>query len=278
MGYSSKKVNIGVATFSNKHPFALIGGINVLETRCLAMEVAQEFVTHSAKLKIPFVFKASFDKANRSSISSFRGPGLKEGINILAEIKDKFAVPVITDVHQPYQVPPAAEVCDALQLPAFLARQTDLVLALAASNKPINIKKPQFISHKEINNIINKFISGGNNKLLLCERGNSFGYNNLVVDMLGFSIMKKSGYPVIFDVTHSLQLPGANQDAAGGRGEAVFDLARAGISQSIAGIFLEVHPEPKQAKCDGPCALPLVQLGKFLQNIKELDNLVKSQV
>ena len=272
----AKTIQIGKSSFSNNLPIALIGGINVLESRQLAMEVAQEFVSTTKEQGIHFVFKASFDKANRSSINSFRGPGLEEGIQILGDIKEKFDVPVITDVHEPHQAAPAAEVCDALQLPAFLARQTDLVAALAATKKPVNIKKPQFISHQEMGNIINKFSAAGNEELLLCERGNSFGYNNLVVDMLGFGIMKRTGYPVVFDVTHSLQLPGGNKDAAGGRGEAVFDLAMAGVSQGIAGIFLETHPDPQVAKCDGPCALPLAQLPKFLQHIKQLDTLIKN--
>ena len=272
----AKTIQIGKSSFSNNLLIALIGGINVLESRELAMEVAQEFVSTAKEQGIPFVFKASFDKANRSSINSFRGPGLEEGMQILGDIKEKFDVPVITDVHEPHQAAPAAEVCDALQLPAFLARQTDLVAALAATNKPVNIKKPQFISHQEMGNIINKFSAAGNEELLLCERGNSFGYNNLVVDMLGFGIMKRTGYPVVFDVTHSLQLPGGNKDAAGGRGEAVFDLAMAGVSQGIAGIFLETHPDPQVAKCDGPCALPLAQLPKFLQHIKQLDTLIKN--
>ena len=272
----AKTIHIGKSPFNNTLPIALIGGINVLESRQLAMEVAQEFVSTTKEQDIPFVFKASFDKANRSSINSFRGPGLEEGIQILGDIKEKFDVPVITDVHEPHQAAPAAEVCDALQLPAFLARQTDLVAALAATKKPVNIKKPQFISHQEMGNIINKFSAAGNEELLLCERGNSFGYNNLVVDMLGFGIMKRTGYPVVFDVTHSLQLPGGNKDAAGGRGEAVFDLAMAGVSQGIAGIFLETHPDPQVAKCDGPCALPLAQLPKFLQHIKQLDTLIKN--
>ena len=276
MKIPAKKIQIGKSSFSNNLPIALIGGINVLESRQLAMEVAQEFVSTTKEQGIHFVFKASFDKANRSSINSFRGPGLEEGMQILGDIKEKFDVPVITDVHEPHQAAPAAEVCDALQLPAFLARQTDLVAALAATNKPVNIKKPQFISHQEMGNIINKFSAAGNEELLLCERGNSFGYNNLVVDMLGFGIMKRTGYPVVFDVTHSLQLPGGNKDAAGGRGEAVFDLAMAGVSQGIAGIFLETHPDPQVAKCDGPCALPLAQLPKFLQHIKKLDTLIKN--
>lgn len=274
------KITIGDAHFDNKAPLALIGGINVLESYELAMEAATVYVATVKELGMPFVFKASFDKANRSSINSFRGPGLKEGLRILSDIKDKFSVPVITDIHEPSQAAAAAEACDALQLPAFLARQTDLVTALAQTNKPINIKKPQFISHREITSIIDKFAAAGNKKLLLCERGNSFGYNNLVVDMLGFGILKSTGYPVVFDVTHSLQIPGGQTiaeggTAAGGRGEAVFELARAGVSQGIAALFLEAHPDPKIAKCDGPCALALADLPKFLKQMYELDTLIK---
>lgn len=274
-------VVIGTANFSNTAPLALIGGINVLESHELAMETASVYAAIVKDLNMPFVFKASFDKANRSSSKSFRGPGLKEGLRILADVKDKFSLPVITDIHEPSQADAVADICDALQLPAFLARQTDLVKALAATNKPVNIKKPQFISHGEMTAIIDKFVEYGNRQLLLCERGNCFGYNNLVVDMLGFGILKQTGYPVIFDVTHSLQLPGSMTNtqggtAAGGRGHAVYDLARAGVSQGIAALFLEAHPDPKQAKCDGPCALPLADLPKFLQQMSELDVLIKN--
>lgn len=275
-----KSIAIGSASFSNATPLSLIGGINVLESPALAMEAATAYVAAVKDLGMPYVFKASFDKANRSSSKSFRGPGLKDGLKILGDIKDKFSVPVITDVHEPHQAAAVVEVCDALQLPAFLARQTDLVTALAKTNKPINIKKPQFISHNEVGSIIDKFVSNGNSQLLLCERGNCFGYNNLVVDMLGFGILKATGYPVIFDVTHALQLPGsiANAEggmAAGGRGDSVYDLARAGVSQGIAGLFLEAHPDPGQAKCDGPCALPLADLPRFLKQMHELDKLIK---
>lgn len=283
MTQKQQKITIGSASFNNTAPLSLIGGINVLESPELAMEAATAYTTAVKDLGMPFVFKASFDKANRSSSKSFRGPGLKEGLKILADVKDKFSLPVITDVHEPHQAEAVAEVCDALQLPAFLARQTDLVTALAKTNKPINIKKPQFISHAEVSSIIDKFVTNGNSQLLLCERGNCFGYNNLVVDMLGFGILKATGYPVIFDVTHALQLPGsiANAEggmAAGGRGEAVYDLARAGISQGIAGLFLEAHPDPKKAKCDGPCALPLDDLPKFLKQMSALDKLIKDKL
>ena len=269
-------MKIGNIEVGNRLPLALFGGVNVVESRELTLEVAAAFTQVCDKYKIPYIFKASFDKANRSSVRSFRGLGMEKGLNVLAEVREKFKVPVMTDVHLPAQAEAVAAVCDVLQLPAFLARQTDLVVALAKTDKPINIKKPQFISHVELGNIIEKFRSGGNERLILCERGNCFGYNNLIVDMLGFGIMKKLNCPVIFDVTHSLQLPGGKGDAAGGRGEAVFDLARAGISQGLAGLFLEAHPNPARAKCDGPCALALNELDEFLHSMKGLDDYIKA--
>ena len=249
--------------------------MNVLESRDLAMQVAEAYVAITQRLGIPYVFKASFDKANRSSMYSFRGPGLDEGLKILEEIKRTFNVPILTDVHEPAQAAPAAEVCDVIQLPAFLSRQTDLVVAMARTQAVINIKKAQFLAPQEMQHIITKCVEAGNDRVILCERGTSFGYNNLVVDMLGFGIMKRFGYPVFFDVTHALQMPGGRADAAGGRREQVTELARAGISQSLAGLFLEAHPEPEKAKCDGPCALRLSQLEPFLAQIKALDDLVK---
>ena len=227
------------------------------------------------RLGIPFVFKASFDKANRSSIHSFRGPGLTKGCEILAEVKERYHVPVISDIHEPHQAKPAAEVIDVLQLPAFLCRQTDLVVALAETGNPVNVKKAQFLAAHEMGHIITKFKEAGNEEILLCERGSSFGYNNLVVDPLNFGIMKRTGCPVIFDVTHSLQIPGGRSDSAGGRRQAVFELMLAGMSQGISGLFLESHPDPAQAKCDGPCALPLKNLESFLTQAKAMDALVK---
>lgn len=261
---------------SNDRPFVLFGGMNVLESADLAMEVAQTYVDVCAKLGIPYVFKASFDKANRSSMHSFRGPGLEAGLNILADIKSRFNVPVITDVHEPSQAAPVAEVADVIQLPAFLSRQTDLVIAMAKTGAAINIKKAQFLAPHEMKHILAKCEEAGNQRLMLCERGSSFGYNNLVVDMLGFGIMKQFGYPVLFDVTHSLQMPGGRADSADGRRHAVTELARAGMSQGIAGLFLEAHPDPDKALCDGPCALPLSALEPFLQQIQAIDRLVKS--
>ena len=269
------KIQVSDLTVSNDGPFTLFGGMNVLESRELALEVAAVYKEVTSKLGIPYVFKASFDKANRSSISSFRGPGLEKGLEILAEIKETHQVPVISDVHEPHQAKSAAEVIDVLQLPAFLCRQTDLVVALAETGRPVNVKKAQFLAAHEMGHIIKKFAEAGNDKVLLCERGSSFGYNNLVVDPLNFGIMKRTGCPVVFDVTHSLQIPGGRSNSADGRRQAVFELMLAGMSQGIGGLFLESHPEPAQAKCDGPCALPLDKLEDFLSQAKAMDDLVK---
>ncbi len=271
-----RTVNIGSIECANDKPFTLFGGINVLESRDLALKAAEQYVKITDELAIPYVFKASFDKANRSSIKGFRGPGLEEGLKILQELKNTFNVPVITDIHEPYQAQPAAEVADVIQLPAFLSRQTDLVMAMAKTGAVINIKKAQFLAPHEMQHILNKFQEAGNDKLILCERGTSFGYNNLVVDMLGFGIMKETGFPVIFDVTHALQKPGGRTDSADGRRAQVTDLARAGMSQKIAGLFLESHPDPSQAKCDGPSALPLDKLKPFLEQMKAIDETVKA--
>ena len=268
-------ISVGNLSISNNLPFTLFGGMNVLESRELALEVASAYKEVTDKLGIPFIFKASFDKANRSSIYSFRGPGLEKGCEILAEIKEIHKIPVISDVHEPFQAKPAAEVIDVLQLPAFLCRQTDLVVALAETGRPVNLKKAQFLAAHEMEHIINKFKEAGNEQILLCERGSSFGYNNLVVDPLNFGIMKRTRYPVVFDVTHSLQIPGGRSDSADGRRQAAFDLMLAGMSQGIGGLFLESHPVPSQAKCDGPCALPLDKLEVFLSQAKAIDDLVK---
>ena len=272
----AKIVRVGDIEIANDRPFVLFGGMNVLESRDLALRICEEYVTVTEKLGIPYVFKASFDKANRSSINSFRGPGLEEGLRIFEEIKQTFKVPLITDVHEPHQAAPVAEVCDIIQLPAFLSRQTDLVVAMAKTDAVINIKKAQFLAPQEMRHILSKCEEAGNDRLILCERGSSFGYNNLVVDMLGFGIMKQFEYPVFFDVTHSLQMPGGRSDSAGGRRAQVTDLAKAGMSQGLAGLFLEAHPDPDNAKCDGPCALRLDQLEPFLGQLKALDELVKS--
>lgn len=271
-----KIIRLGQIEIGNEKPFVLFGGMNVLESRDLAMRVCEEYVRVTQKLNIPYVFKASFDKANRSSITSYRGPGLEEGLKIFQEIKKTFGVPVITDVHEPWQAAPVAEVADIIQLPAFLSRQTDLVVAMAKTKAIINIKKAQFLAPREMKHILTKCEEAGNDRLILCERGSSFGYNNLVVDMLGFGIMKEFGYPVFFDVTHSLQMPGGLANAAGGRRAQVTELALAGMSQKLAGLFLEAHPNPEEAKCDGPCALRLSQLEPFLAQVKAMDELVKN--
>lgn len=261
--------------FSNSLPFVLIGGMNVIEDEGLLLEVVGEFVNVTRELGIPYVFKASFDKANRSSIHSFRGPGLESGLKSLAAVKARYGVPIITDVHEPHQAAPAAEVADIIQLPAFLARQTDLVAAMAATGAVINVKKPQFLAPQEMKHIITKFAECGNERVMLCERGSSFGYNNLVVDMLGIDQMRDYA-PVIFDSTHALQRPGGRADSAGGRREQASALARSGMALGLAGLFIEAHPNPEKALCDGPCALPLAQLRPFLAQIVAVDKLVKS--
>ena len=270
-------ITINDISLHNDAPFVLFAGLNVLESRDLALQAAETLKTITDELGIPFVFKASFDKANRSSIQSFRGPGMETGLKIFAEIKETFGCPIITDVHEPHQAQPVAEVCDIIQLPAFLCRQTDLVVAMAKTNAIINVKKAQFLAAHEMRHIIKKCQDVGNENVILCERGTSFGYNNLIVDMLNFGIMKEFNIPVMFDVTHSLQLPGGRDSSAGGRRHAVLQLAKAGIAQKICGLFLETHPNPDEAKCDGPCALPLHQTKEFLKQIKELDDLIKSQ-
>lgn len=271
----AKTVSVAGLQVSNEKPFTLFAGMNVLESRDLAFRVAEEFKQVTDELCIPYVFKASFDKANRSSISSFRGPGLDKGLKWLAEIKETFAIPIITDVHTEDQAAAAAEVADVIQLPAFLSRQTDLVMAMAKTGAAINIKKAQFLAPQEMRHIVTKFEEAGNDRLMLCERGSSFGYNNLVVDMLGFSVMKKFGYPLLFDATHALQQPGGLPDAAGGRRADVTSLSLAGLSQGIAGLFIEAHPDPASALCDGPCALRLDRIKPFLEQMKALDTLVK---
>ena len=276
---SAKTIQVASLDVSNEKPMVLFGGMNVLESRDMAMQVAEAYVGITERLGIPYVFKASFDKANRSSIHSFRGPGLDEGLKILQEIKQTCNVPVITDVHEVDQAAPTAEVCDVIQLPAFLARQTDLVAAMAKTNAVINIKKPQFLSPSQMGNIVDKFRECGNEKIMLCERGACYGYDNLVVDMLGFRTMKdvSGGLPLIFDVTHALQCREAQGAASGGRRQQVAELGRAAIALGIAGLFLEAHPNPDSAKCDGPSALPLDKLEPFLKQMKAFDELSKQQ-
>lgn len=274
----NKVVKIGNIEVANNKQFVLFAGMNVLESRDLAMQVCEHFVKVTDKLKIPYVFKSSFDKANRSSIHSYRGPGMEEGLKIFQELKKTFGVKVITDVHEIHQAKPVAEVADVIQLPAFLARQTDLVEAMARTGAVINVKKPQFLAPSQMGNIVEKIEECGNDKVILCDRGTCFGYDNLVVDMLGFTVMKKvsKGSPVILDATHALQMRESGGAASGGRRAQVAELSRAGLAVGIAGLFIESHPDPDKAKCDGPSALALAKVEPFLQQMKAIDDLVKS--
>ena len=274
---TARQIQLGDITIANDRPFTLLGGVNVLEDLDFALRCSAHYKDVCGRLNIPLVFKASYDKANRSSIHSFRGPGLQEGLAILQAIKETHGIPVITDVHSPDEAIAAAKVADIIQLPAFLARQTDLVRAMAETGAVINIKKPQFLSPEQMRNIVEKFRECGNDQLLLCERGTNFGYDNLVVDMLGFGVMKRTcdDLPLIFDVTHALQCRDPGGAASGGRRTQVVDLARSGMAIGLAGLFLEAHPEPAQARCDGPSALPLNQLEPFLMQVKAIDDLGK---
>ncbi|MDB4490929.1 3-deoxy-8-phosphooctulonate synthase [Luminiphilus sp.] len=275
---SEQVVCVGDISFANDQPLVLLGGVNVLESEQFALDVAGHYAEVCGQLDIPLVFKASYDKANRSSIHSYRGPGMEAGLSMLAAVKREFGLPVITDVHAPHEAAPAAAVCDIIQLPAFLARQTDLVAAMAETGAAINIKKPQFLSPEQMGNVVDKFRECGNDRLLICERGSNFGYDNLVVDMLGFGVMRKitQGLPMIFDVTHALQRRDPGEKASGGRRHQVLELARAGIATGIAGLFLEAHPNPEKALCDGPSALPLHLLAPFLEQVKACDAMIKA--
>ena len=272
-----KVINLKNFKIGNKEPMTLMGGVNVLESESVVMQVAEKFAQATNDLNINWIFKGSFDKANRSSISSYRGPGLEEGLRILEKVKNSFDVPVVTDIHEPTQAKPVAEICDIIQIPAFLCRQTDLVVSASKTQKIIQFKKPQFLSAPEMQNVIEKCVEGGNSQIILCERGNSFGYNNLVVDMLNFQIMKDFNVPVIFDATHSLQLPGGLGNAAGGRREFLLPMAKAGVSQCIAGLFIEAHPNPDEAKCDGPCAISSDKIFSVLSQLSSLDKFIKEQ-
>ena len=274
-----EKIKVGSFEIGNELPLTIIGGLNVLENYDLAARTCEKFMQVCEKYGLNYVFKASFDKANRSSNHSYRGPGLDAGMLIFKRLKQDFNVPIITDVHEPYQCKEVASYVDILQLPAFLARQTDLVNAMAVTGKPINVKKPQFMAPAQVANVIEKFEEANNNQIMICERGSQFGYDNLVVDMLGFGVMKKvsNNAPLVFDVTHSLQCRAADAKASGGRRSQSLELAKSGVALKIAALFLEAHPDPAQAKCDGPSALPLDLLEPFIAQIAELDKLIKSQ-
>ena len=247
-----KEIKIKEINLSNNSPMTIIAGLNVLEDEDMALDVAEKLKEITTKYNIPFVFKASFDKANRSSIDSYRGPGLEAGKKIFESIKKNISVPIITDIHEEGQIEEISQVVDILQIPAFLCRQTDLISAACKTQLPLNIKKGQFLSPYQMKNIIEKCNSFGNDNIILCERGSSFGYDNLIVDFLGISEQKAFNYPIILDVTHSLQLPGGQGNSAGGRSHQAEDLARAAIALKISGLFIEVHPNPDKALCDGP--------------------------
>ena len=254
-------------------PLCLIAGPCVIENKELCRVVARELIKITERLSIPFIFKASFDKANRFSLSSFRGPGIKEGLSILAEIKNEFGVPVLTDVHESNQAEKVAEVVDCLQIPALLSRQTDLILACARTGKPINIKKGQFMAPEDMTNVVEKITSVGNEKILITERGTTFGYHNLVVDFRSLVIMRESGYPVVFDATHSVQLPGGAGNCSCGKREFVAPLARAAVAVGCEAIFMEVHPEPEKALCDGPNMVALSEVEGILKGLKQIHRL-----
>jgi 2-dehydro-3-deoxyphosphooctonate aldolase (KDO 8-P synthase) len=267
---TSHTFSVGNVRFGGDAPLFLIAGPCVIESEAHALSMAEQLGTVASELGVPYIFKASYDKANRSSGSSFRGPQLEEGLRILANIKKRTGLPIVSDVHDISQVGPAAEVCDILQIPAFLCRQTDLLLAAGRTGRAVNVKKGQFLAPSEIGNAAEKIASTGNEKIILTERGASFGYQNLVVDMRSFPIMRKFGYPVVFDVTHSVQLPGGEGKSSGGQPEFIEPLARAGAAVGIDGIFLEVHDNPAKALSDGSNALPLTQFRALLQKIQRL--------
>ena len=258
-----------------KNPLFLIAGPCVIESESHARKMAESVAKIAADAGIPYIFKASYDKANRSSSKSFRGPGAKEGLRILGKIKSDLKLPVLTDIHEREQAAPAAEVVDILQIPAFLSRQTDLLEAAAKTNRIVNVKKAQFLSPWDMKNVVEKLAATGNNNIILTERGATFGYQNLVVDVRSFPIMKKFGYPVVFDATHSVQLPGGQGNASGGQPEFIEPLARAAVAAGVDGVFLETHDNPAEALSDGPNALPLSQLPQLLARLKELSTLVR---
>ncbi|HXP23470.1 MAG TPA: 3-deoxy-8-phosphooctulonate synthase [Candidatus Sulfotelmatobacter sp.] len=266
---------LGKVRFGAGAPLFLIAGPCVIESEGHALTMAEKLGAVASELGVPYIFKASYDKANRTSVSSYRGPGLKNGLKILAKIKKRTGLPVLTDVHQALEVEAAAEVCDILQIPAFLSRQTDLLVAAGKSGRVVNIKKGQFLSPSEMASAAEKVASTGNEKIILTERGNSFGYQNLVVDMRSFPMMRKFGYPVVFDVTHSVQLPGGEGKSSGGQPEFIEPLARAGVAAGVDGIFLEVHDNPAKALSDGSNALPLGQFRALMEKIVALGGLVR---
>ncbi len=268
-------VDIGNFIVGGGRPLVLIAGPCVIESEDLTVEIARCAKAIADRCRMPYVFKASYDKANRTSIRSFRGPGLRDGLKVLARVKDEVGVPVLTDIHEPSQAAEAAEVADVLQIPAFLCRQTDLIVAAARTGRAVNVKKGQFLAPRDLRHAIDKVTSTGNTRVLLTERGTSFGYNNLVVDMRGLPMLRELGYPVIFDVTHSLQLPGGGQDRTAGLAQYIEPLASAGVAAGVDGVFLEVHPEPSRAMSDAENALRLDGLERLLHRLTRIDAVVK---
>jgi len=260
-----------------ERPLFLIAGPDTLESEQLCLDVAGALKEHTARLGMPYVFKGSFDKANRSSGASYRGPGLEEGLRILEAVKTRIGVPVLTDVHEDTPLAEVAAVVDVIQTPAFLCRQTNFIRNAASQGKPVNIKKGQFLSPWEMKNVVDKAMSTGNRQIMVCERGFSFGYNNLVVDMRGLAVMRDTGCPVVFDATHSVQLPGGQGSTSGGQREFIPVLARAAAAAGVAGVFMETHPRPDEALCDGPNSWPLAMMGELLETLVEIDRMVKNR-
>ncbi len=273
----TREIVTGKVMIGGNRPLVLIAGPCVIENESSTMRHAERLMTICNGLSIPLIFKASYDKANRTSINAYRGPGLKEGLAILRKVKEALGVPVISDIHSIEQVAPAAEVLDILQIPAFLCRQTDLLVAAAKSGRVINVKKGQFLAPWDMKNVAGKIAAGGNENIILTERGASFGYNNLVVDMRSFPVMRSTGYPVVFDVTHSVQLPGGQGESSGGEREFVEYLSRAAVAAGIDGIFMEVHEDPDKALCDGPNSIPLSELSGLLKTLKAVDAVIKQR-
>ena len=270
-----REITIGNITAGGNNPPLIIAGPCVIENEEIIFHTAQRLKEICLSVGLPFVFKSSFDKANRTSVTSFRGPGIEKGLRLLAEVKSRVAVPVISDIHSIEQIRPAAEILDIIQIPAFLCRQTDLLVAASNTGKPVSVKKGQFLAPWDVQNIIGKFTSTGNEKLMLTERGTTFGYNNLVVDFRSFPIMRSFGYPVIFDVPHSLQLPGGQGGCSGGQREYAGTLARAAAAAGVDGFFMEVHPDPDIALCDGPNMIPLDEVEKLLRDIKKISSIAE---
>ncbi|HXM97587.1 MAG TPA: 3-deoxy-8-phosphooctulonate synthase [Candidatus Dormibacteraeota bacterium] len=271
----TREIELGSLRLGGANPLFLIAGPCVIESETHARMMAERVAKIASDAGVPYIFKASYDKANRSSLSGFRGPGASDGLRILSKIRADLNLPVLTDIHDASQAGPAAEVCDILQIPAFLSRQTDLLMAAGKTGRIVNVKKAQFLSPRDMGNVAEKVAATGNRKIILTERGASFGYNNLVVDMRSFPVMQSFGYPVVYDVTHSVQLPGGRGDASGGQPEFIEPLARAGVAAGIDGIFLETHDNPAAALSDGANALPLARLGALLAQLKELGTLVR---